>query len=188
MNQEISRDVVASRLRSLREARGLSLRELASRAGVAVSFLSKIEAGKASPTIMSLVKILEALEVEVAAFFGGAQARGPADQVAFPRRQMRALREIDRTWWYAFPQRDDIKMVLTYEEYKPRSRVSEVESHKTDLCGYVIEGTLTLEIPGRETVTVPAGDAFYIKAHLPHIARNDEARSLKLVAVQLREA
>lgn len=181
----LSREVIAARLRKLREERHLSLRELASRAGVAVSFLSKIEAAKASPTIMSLVKILEALGVEVATFFGGAPAAG-AQPVVYKRAEMRALREVDRTWWYAFPDRPELQMILTYEEFKPRSRVSEVESHRTDLCGYVVEGTLTFELPGRGTVQAEAGDAFYLPAGLEHISRNDAARTLRLVVVQMK--
>jgi transcriptional regulator with XRE-family HTH domain len=184
MKNALSREVIAARLRKLREERQLSLRELASRAGVAVSFLSKIEAAKASPTIMSLVKILEALGVEVATFFGGTPAGPPA--IVFKRGEMRALNEVDRTWWYAFPDRPELKMVMTYEEFKARSRVSEVESHRTDLCGFVIEGTLTFEVPGRGVVRAEAGDAFYLPSGLDHISRNDSARTLRLVVVQLK--
>lgn len=176
---------VAARLKALREERRLSLRELAGRAGVAPSFLSKIEAGKASPTIMSLVKILEALGVEVASFFGGPPA--PEDQVVFKKADMRPLKEVDRTWWYAFPERPDLRMVLTYEEYRPRTRVAEVESHRTDLCGYVLEGALTLELPGQGKVRAEEGDAFYIRARKGHIARNEDSKLLRMVVVQLKE-
>jgi transcriptional regulator with XRE-family HTH domain len=185
-SDRFDKKILAARLRALREERGLSLRELAARAGVAVSFLSKIEAAKASPTIMSLVKILEALDVEVARFFGqGEESSG--DQMVFRRRSMRALREVDRTWWYAFPERRDIRMVLTYEEYQPRSRVAEEEVHKTDLCGYVLEGALTLEVPGRGTLRADAGDAFYIPALQRHVARNEGDVTLRMVVVQLKE-
>lgn len=185
MDASLSKAAIASRLRKLREERDLSLRELASRAGVAVSFLSKIEAGKASPTIMSLTKILEALDVGVGAFFGG-EPGGPPP-IVYKKAGMRALNEVDRTWWYAFPERPDIKVTLTYEEFEPRSAVSEIESHRTDICGYVLQGTLTLEIPDRGVLKAEKGDAFYIPAHQPHVARNEEATTLRLVALQLKE-
>jgi len=181
----LDKQVIAGRLKALREERGLSLRELASRADVAVSFLSKIEAAKASPSIMSLVKILEALDVQVAHFFGNGDP--PGDGVVFRKRSMRALQEVDRTWWYAFPERRDLKMVLTYEEYAPLSRVTEEEAHRTDLCGYVLEGALTLDLTDSTTVEAVAGDAFYLRAGQRHVARNAGEATLRLVVVQLKE-
>lgn len=175
---------LGARVRALREERGLSLRELAARAGMAVSFVSKIESGKASPTLMSLVKLLEALDLDLAAFFSSGAA-APAEVVC-PRALMRPLNESDRTWWLAFPGRRDLRMSLTYEEYSPRSRLRELERHPTDLCGYVLEGTLTLELPGRGLLTASAGDAFYLKAGQEHVAQNAGDQPLRLIAVQLR--
>ncbi len=175
---------LGSRLRALRDERGLSLRELALRADLAVSFLSKIEAGKASPTIMSLVKILEALRIDVAEFFGSDDR--PADTVVFRRADMRALHGKDRTWWYAFPKRRDIKATLAYEEYAPRSQVTEVERHGGDVFGLVLAGALTLEVAGRPAATAETGDAFYIPARTAHVARNNGRQVLKLVVTQLK--
>lgn len=177
---------VAARLKRLRADRGLSLRELAARAGVAPSFLSKVENDKASPTIMSLSKILEGLGIDVATFFGWQRDARP-DQVVYKRADMRPLKEVDRTWWYAFPDRPDIKMILTYEEFDPVTLVTTEDDHRTDLCGYVIEGTLIFDFPGRESARVEAGDAFYIHANDPHTARNAGPGPLRLVAVQIRE-
>lgn len=174
------------RLRAVREERGLSMRELASRAGIAVSFVSKIESGKTSPTIMSLGKILEALGTDVPAFFAD---RAPADgelPIVFPRAGMKALAGDDRVWWYAFPSRPEVKLMLTYEEYAPRSRVLEQERHATDVCGLVLDGTLTLDVAGTGKVSASEGDAFYLRAGKRHVARNDGRKKLRLVVVQLR--
>lgn len=176
---------IAARLKALREERRLSLREAAGRAGIAPSFLSKLEAGKASPTIQSLVKVLEALDVDVVTFFGDLSGGGELP-VVFPRAGMRALEGKDRTFWYAFPAHRDARLTLTYEEYEPRSKVREEEQHATDLCGYVIDGELSLEIPGRGSWKAKAGDAFYLRAHQPHVASNEGPKKLKLVVVQMR--
>lgn len=176
---------LGKRLREVREERGFSMRELASRAGVAVSFLSKIESGRTSPTIMSLVKILEALGTDVAGFFAQRSANDELP-IVFPRGGMKALEEVDRTWWYAFPSRPELKMILTYEEYAPTSRVLEQEEHKTDVCGLVLEGTLTLDVAGSGKVTARKGDAFYLRAGRRHVARNEGKKPLRLVVVQLR--
>lgn len=54
----------AQRLRMVREARGLSRRELAERAGLSSSALSLLERGKRRPTYPTLRALAEALEVE----------------------------------------------------------------------------------------------------------------------------
>lgn len=61
---------VASRLRDLRESRGISMRALATKSGLSANALSMIERGKTSPSVSTLYKLAEALGVSITAFFG----------------------------------------------------------------------------------------------------------------------
>ncbi|NPV07046.1 MAG: helix-turn-helix domain-containing protein [Anaerolineae bacterium] len=61
---------VGQRIRMLREARGLSLRALAERSGVAVNTVSLIERGQSSPTVSTLHRLAGALGVRIVDFFG----------------------------------------------------------------------------------------------------------------------
>ena len=56
---------VAGQVREIRRARHLSQRQLASRMQVPRTYISKIENGKAIPTLGSLERLAQALEVEV---------------------------------------------------------------------------------------------------------------------------
>src|SRR6516165_3898126 len=56
---------VAAQVRDIRKARHLSQRQLASRMQVPRTYISKIENGKAIPTLGSLERLAEALEVDV---------------------------------------------------------------------------------------------------------------------------
>ena len=174
------------RLRDLRKARGLSMRELATRADVAASFVSRIEAGKASPTIMTLQKLLEALHVEVVEFFQQEDALDPAQKVVFKRADMHALCEDDRKWVFAFPFHPDIGVVMTYEEYQPHTNIVEPERHPRHTYGQVLSGELTIEIPGREALTATRGDAFFLKSGTAHTSRNSGNTVLKMVVVQTK--
>lgn len=60
---------VAKRIRTLREAKGLSLRALAEACGVSPSSLSQIEQGDSSPSVATLEKLAHGLRMPVAAFF-----------------------------------------------------------------------------------------------------------------------
>jgi len=61
---------VGSRLRDLRETRGISMRTLATRSGLSANALSMIERGKTSPSVSTLYKLADALGVPITAFFG----------------------------------------------------------------------------------------------------------------------
>jgi transcriptional regulator with XRE-family HTH domain len=177
---------VGNRLRRLRKNLGLSMRELAARADVAASFVSRIEAGKASPTIMTLQKLLEALGVEVVEFFQQEDAPDPARQVVFKHADMQILSEKDRWWVFAYPSHPDIGLVMTYEEYQPQTDLIELERHPRDTYGQVLSGQLTIDIPGRGTFTAKRGDAFFLKANTPHTSRNSGNSVLRIVAAQIK--
>ena len=53
------------RLRQMREKKGLSLRELADRAGVNWTAINRIELGKATPRFTTLEKLAKALGISV---------------------------------------------------------------------------------------------------------------------------
>src|SRR5687768_11799802 len=68
---------IGSRLRDLRGARELSLRQLARLIGASPSLLSQIENGKVTPSVDTLYLLSAALGVPVAAFFG--ESPGPVE-------------------------------------------------------------------------------------------------------------
>lgn len=52
-------------LRMIREAKGLPLREVAEKAGISTPYLGLIEVGQRSPSVVTIGKLSEALEVPV---------------------------------------------------------------------------------------------------------------------------
>jgi transcriptional regulator with XRE-family HTH domain len=60
---------VGSRLRELRSERHKSMRALARASGLSTNALSMIERGRTSPSVSTLYKLAEALEVPITAFF-----------------------------------------------------------------------------------------------------------------------
>ena len=66
---------VAAQVRDIRKARHLSQRQLASRMQVPRTYISKIENGKAIPTLGSLERLAEALQVDVSQLVRDARSR-----------------------------------------------------------------------------------------------------------------
>ena len=57
--------VLGARVRSLREAMDLSLRDLAERSGVSAPMLSQVERGETSPTLQVATRIAHGLELRL---------------------------------------------------------------------------------------------------------------------------
>lgn len=66
---------VASAVRDLRHVRNLSQRQLAARMNVPRTYISKIENGKAMPTLSSLDRLAKALDVDMSALLRDAPTR-----------------------------------------------------------------------------------------------------------------
>jgi transcriptional regulator with XRE-family HTH domain len=178
-------DLVAWKIRELREKRGYSMRELAKRADVSVSFLSSIETAKSSPTLAMLLKILEALDTTAPEFFTTDSPRS-LDPVAFASEQMTVIDDGEKYSKFLFPDTRETGCIMTYEEYQPYTRNLEKESHPRDLCIYVLAGELSLEIPLRKPIVVRAGDSAYLKAGTTHVASNRTEEILRMVVVELK--
>jgi transcriptional regulator with XRE-family HTH domain len=73
---------VARSVRDIRRSRGLSQRQLAGRMEVPRTYISKIENGKAMPTLSSLQRLANALEVDICALLRDGRSRRQAETAA----------------------------------------------------------------------------------------------------------
>lgn len=73
-----TKDSFASRLQQLRELRNLTQAELGRRAGIAAASVSHFETGQRAPSLESLVKLANALEVSTDALLGRADITASA--------------------------------------------------------------------------------------------------------------
>src|SRR5437588_7313445 len=62
---ELADSGVGSRIRALREAMSMSLRDLAERSGVSAPMLSQVERGETSPTLQVATRIAAGLELRL---------------------------------------------------------------------------------------------------------------------------
>lgn len=70
---------IGQRVHSLREQRGLSLRALGARCGLSASAISQIERDGASPSVATLHRLANALDVPMVSFFQ--EEKGPAQVI-----------------------------------------------------------------------------------------------------------
>ena len=174
------------RIREIREQRGLSLRTVASTAGIPPSVLSKFERGQVSPTLITARKVLQALGLSFAEFFGTYRKSEPHPTFVFPARGFRTLSSQGELLRWLLPVGPDFACQMFYEEIDAGVDRTEWETHTRDLVGYILSGALTMRFPPEngnsgEEVTAEAGEAFYIPADLPHLIANRGKKTCKLI-------
>jgi transcriptional regulator with XRE-family HTH domain len=154
------------RLRSLRTARGLTLRELARRAGVTESFLSQAERGVANPSIASVQRIARGLGLSIADLFAEVEPAGLVVRATERRRiTYPGLGAVDEFLTRAKGGR--LQVIMSTVE-SGGGTGDEPYTHDSDEeVVIVLEGELDLWV-GEEHFHLEAGDAITHSSRVPH--------------------
>ena len=165
---------IAKRIQMLRKRCGLSIRQLGGLARVTPAIISCIERDKNSPSIVTLQKILSALGTDLATFFSQDQQRqeGPV----FLREHMRAISDGDRTYTIVFSKQPGVDVEMFDETIRRSKRRPSFETLKCDVAGYILSGSLVVEVKKHGKQVLRPGDAFYIPKGEEHrgFAEGDE--------------
>jgi quercetin dioxygenase-like cupin family protein len=76
--------------------------------------------------------------------------------------------------------------VVALAEFVPGG-VAGRHTHPGEELGYVVEGTLLLEVDGRAPQTLKAGDVFFVEAGKPHDGKNVGSTPAKVLATYVVE-
>lgn len=165
---------IAERLAALRKLNGLTLEELAQRASLTKSYLSKLERGLSSPTIGTVLKLAEALDVTVDQLIAKPQ-RGneillvkAADRVPFsPSAERQGY-----TYEAIATERVD-KAMQPFVMVPPFTLAQDqpMASHAGEELIFVVSGEMEVLFDDR-TVRMRAGDSLYFNASIPHRSRS----------------
>lgn len=161
---------LGARLRSTREACGLSQRELARRAGMTNGAISLIEQNKSSPSVASLKKVLDAIPMGLAEFFSVEQP--PEDKVFFREDELLVLTEQDVTFRQVGGNSSNHALQILHERYAPGADTGKTMlSHESEEGGIVLKGRIEITVGDHKQVLGP-GDAYYFDSRQPHRFRN----------------
>jgi transcriptional regulator with XRE-family HTH domain len=157
-------------VRSRREERGLSLKQLATAAEVSESFISQIERGVANPSVASLRRIAGALQTSVGALFDGEARRGRLVRVTDRRQLMHPRRK-----WSDFMLTPEgaqrLQVILSVIEPGEGSGEEPYTHDSDEECVVVLKGSLEIGVAD-EIYTLQEGDTLTFESRLPHWNRN----------------
>lgn len=175
---------VGTRVRALREAMGLSLRDLADRSGVSAPMLSQVERGETSPTLSSAAKIAAGLELTLSQLLRLDEGEHvTVTRAGGRRRYARGGHRFEELTPPLPGQRADVSLhglepgastggPTDPPMHEPGSRETAV----------VLEGRLALFVDGARH-DLAEGDSVTFDADLPHHFENDGEEPTRFIAV-----
>lgn len=157
---------VGGRLRQLRQERGKSMRSLARDSGLSTNALSMIERGRTSPSVSTLHKVAQALEVPITAFF---RLEPPRQQVVFRKAGERKCIEFPNGTWEGLGGETYIghlePFMLSLEKGACSGSFGMIHTgHEFVLC---LQGKLEYYIEDQKYL-LEAGDSLIFSAQLRH--------------------
>ena len=178
-------------IRTVREQRGLSLRELARRVDVSPSFISQIELGKANPSVGTLYSIVSVLgttlddligdpsgdggpELVDAALTEGAPGVWPRVGVPVQPAEGRRRVEMSGVVWERLTPDHDPYVDFLHVEYAPGSSScapDQLMRHGGREYGHLVHGRLDVQV-GFETYSLGPGDSIHFDSSTPHRLSN----------------
>lgn len=173
---------VGARLKSIRQLRKISQRELAKRAGVTNSTISMIEKNSVSPSISSLKKVLNGIPISLVEFFSEDHEDKQDQQIVYTPDDLMDIGSGDlhmNLVGKSFPRR---QMTFLIEAYAVGADTgNEMLQNDAEEGGYVIAGKVELTV-GTDIYVLNTGDSYYFDNNKPHRFRNPFDEECRIVS------
>lgn len=176
----VSSQILGKRVRSIRRRNGSTLDQLAEATGLNKGYLSRIESGEKTPSIATLLKLAEALEVSTGQLFGEEVAK---DDIQIVR--ARKSDGVRRNKYDVVPlSRGERRTGLSAFLVQPTATF--VADRRAEHAGteavYVLEGSIEIQF-AKQLVCLSTGDFVQFPGHLTHQIRKTTPDAKALVIV-----
>lgn len=156
---------IGLKLKELRVLKGLTQEELADRAELSKGFISQLERNLTSPSITTLMDILQCLGTSPGEFFN----ETPEEQVVFSK--------VDYFEKYDTELKNEIKWIIPNAQknvmepilltLEPGGQTYPDNPHEGEEFGYILQGTVSIHL-GSKTYKAKKGESFYFTPDKKH--------------------
>ena len=171
---------IGDRIKRRRQKLGLTQEELAARTELSKGFISQLERNLTSPSIATLMDILEVLGVDISDFF----AKAEDEKVVFTSDDMfeKEDEEIGSSvvWLVPNAQKNSLEPIMV--TLKPGGSTYPDDPHEGEEFGYVLSGAVTLVL-GLRRFRLRKGDSFCFKPTEEHYLMNTAQREARVIWV-----
>ncbi|MBS0515403.1 MAG: helix-turn-helix transcriptional regulator [Proteobacteria bacterium] len=169
---------MGARIQHRRKQLGLTLSELGARAGLSAPFLSQAERNHTVPSIMSLMALAKALQVDLQYFLESPTERS----IVCRARERPRIRINSPVAFYDLSSSLIHRMMDAILMEIPPGHAFPTDQRDGEEFVMVLKGRLHSRVGEIETVLGP-GDSLHFNSQLPHSSRNDTNTTVTLLYV-----
>ncbi len=171
---------IGERIKKRRLKLGLTQEELAARTELSKGFISQLERNLTSPSIATLMDILEALGTDISDFF----AKDGDEKVVFSPDDMFVSDDAQIgssvCWLVPNAQKNLLEPILV--TFAPGGSSYPDDPHEGEEFGYVLSGSVTLKL-GSRSFKIKKGESFCFKPTEEHYIVNNTQREARVIWV-----
>ncbi len=171
---------IGEKIKLLRMANGLTQEELANRCELTKGFISQVERDLTSPSIASLVDILECLGTNLREFFNETED----EKIVFQKDDIFIQEDTENKceihWIVPNAQKNNMEPILMIVDEGGQSMIH--DPHEGEEFGFVLSGTIVIHI-GNKKYKAKKGDSFYFKPSRTHFISNGGKTKAKVLWV-----
>lgn len=171
---------IGAKIKELRLENNLTQTELADRCELSKGFISQLERDMTSPSIASLIDILESLGTNLREFFSERED----EKIVFTEDDffVKDDDELDYHLEWIIPNAQKNEMEPIMLTLKEGGRFEEHTPHEGEEFGMVIQGTINIHL-GKKLYKAKKGSTFYYRSNRNHWISNAGKREAKVLLV-----
>lgn len=166
---------IGNKLKELRVLKGLTQEELADRSELSKGFISQLEHNLTSPSITTLMDILQCLGTSIGEFFNEA----PDEQIVFGKQDYFVKEDTEYKneikWIIPNAQKNTIEPI--YLTLQAGGSTCPDTPHEGEEFGYVLQGAVSIHL-GNKTYKAKKGESFYYTADKTHFLSSKNGATL----------
>jgi transcriptional regulator with XRE-family HTH domain len=179
---KLRRDIlnIGEKIKRIRVKNSLTQEELADRCELTKGFISQVERDLTSPSITTLIDILEGLGTNLKDFFSDSVD----EKIVFSKEDFFETENEDLNYIikWIIPNAQKNSMEPIFIEIEPGGKTKEDSPHEGEEFGYVISGRVNLHI-GDKQYKAKKGESFYYKANSNHYISNNGKSKANIIWV-----
>jgi len=180
---------ISNRIKDKRREKNITVQELASRANVSKGLISQIENSRTIPSLIVLIDIIKALEIDLNVFFKDIDAgknfpliiRRQSEYHHFEKEHAEGF-HYQRIFTQSIKNSTVDIVILELEPNASRPQV-ETEAYEYK---YILNGTVEYQL-GEDTYTLNRGDSMLFDGRIPHTPKNKGKEKASMLVVYFFE-
>ncbi len=170
---------IGSKIKGLRTQYGLTQEELANRCELSKGFISQLENDLTSPSIATLIDILQVFGTDLNEFFSDSEQK----QIVFTNEDMFEQVSENMLIKYLVPNAQTRDMEPILVELNPGGKTNVYPPHEHEVFGYVLKGEIQLMIGDRKREVKAMESFYYVRPSKQQYIVNESSQDAEFIWV-----